>query len=135
MEKSSGSKKRKKEMNLLKKIILFLWQLPQNIAGWIVLLFTRANKDETNEVYRWCYGSGLSLGNFVFVNHYTSGFIVKHEKGHQKQSLYLGWLYLLVIGLPSLIWCMLWSAFWRDTFNYYSFYTEKWANRLSSIKV
>lgn len=109
------------------KILKYIWQLPQNIAGLVVLLFTGAKRD--NDLYRWKYGSGLSLGNYVFVSNYASEFTIKHEKGHQVQSLKLGWLYLIVIGLPSLIWCILWSSFWRNKYDYYSFYTESWANK------
>lgn len=109
----------------------YLWQLPQNIVGLIVKAFTKAKWDKDQEIFRWKKLSGLSLGLFAFVSDSASDFVIKHEKGHQKQSLYLGWLYLLVIGLPSLIWCILWSLFWRDKYGYYSFYTEKWANKLS----
>ena len=36
---------------------------------------------------------------------------IKHEYGHTIQSKWLGWLYLLVIGLPSIIWAFIHSNF------------------------
>jgi hypothetical protein len=54
-----------------------------------------------------------------------------HELGHCRQSQILGWLYLPVIGLPSL----LWAAWWNEgrKRSYYSFYTERWADRLGNV--
>ena len=43
----------------------------------------------------------------------------------------LGWLYLIVIGLPSILWAWLGD----DDKCYYSFYTEFWANDLMGLKV
>lgn len=58
-----------------------------------------------------------------------------HEFGHSIQSIILGPLYLLVIGLPSLIWCNA-KRFIKlrneKGVSYYSFYPEKWANYLGS---
>ena len=113
----------------MKSFRLYLWQLPQNLVGIVVKLVTRAKNVGTGYCI-WEYGSGLSLGNYVFVSKYAGSYTRKHEHGHQIQSLYLGWLYLIVIGLPSLVWCILYTALWRDKYYYYSFYTEAWANHL-----
>lgn len=55
----------------------------------------------------------------------------KHEYGHTLQSRYLGWFYLLVIGIPSL----LWAAFYRGELRgyYTKFYTERWADKLGGV--
>ena len=78
-------------------------------------------------------GSGLSLGNTVFVKYGRETYLNlwKHEYGHCKQSLYLGWFYLLVIGLPSLIWAWQYKAIQGS---YYRFYTERWADRLGGVE-
>lgn len=123
-------------MNLL----LFLWQLPQNILG---LLYIFISKGE----YQYCsgdvhifttaskYGS-VSLGNFVFVSVRSSNlqYTLAHEMGHAIQSKYLGPLYLIVIGIPSFLWALSrrYSRKLRNK-NYYSFYTEKWANGLAGL--
>lgn len=56
-----------------------------------------------------------------------------HEYGHTIQSLLLGPLYLIVIGLPSLVWSR-WKRFIRlrreKGIPYFWFYTERWADWL-----
>ena len=78
-------------------------------------------------------GGGLSLGNSIFVK---NGIVMnynlwRHEWGHTRQSLYLGWFYLPVIGIPSLIWAAIWK---KDYGPYYNFWTEKWADRLGGVE-
>ena len=59
--------------------------------------------------------------------------LLVHEYGHTIQSLMLGPLYLVVIGLPSALWLNT-PSFVRKRrqgrTSYYAFYTERWANRL-----
>lgn len=71
---------------------------------------------------------GVSLGKYIIVNQWMPTKEIMHEYGHCIQSRYLGWLYLIVIGLPSLLWAM----FYRGK-NYYSFYTERWADKLGGV--
>ena len=59
---------------------------------------------------------------------------IRHERGHQIQSFILGPLYLLIIGLPSIIWCRCFENYRKtNDISYYSFYTEKWANKLGKV--
>lgn len=116
----------------MKDILLYLWQLPQNWLGLILLKVTGAEKE--NGVYIWKIPAGLSLGQFVFVNKTADEITIAHEKGHQKQSLYLGWLYLIIIGLPSFVWAILKAFGCFKDIDYYSFYTEKWADKLAGVK-
>ena len=61
--------------------------------------------------------------------------VLKHESGHQVQSFILGPLYLLVIGLPSIVWNVCFRKYRaKYQISYYDFYTEKWANQLGGIK-
>lgn len=62
---------------------------------------------------------------------YNRNFIKDHEWGHTRQSLYLGPLYLLIIGLPSIIWAMIHTP--NSKKSYYFFYTERWADKLGGI--
>ena len=63
-----------------------------------------------------------------------------HEQGHQKQSRYLGWFYLIIIGLPSLLGNIYdrvahkdWSS--KDSIKwYYNQPWEKWADHLGGVK-
>lgn len=120
-------------------ILLFIWQILQNICGCFVWLFVtdhkkyyHITKDGNKVFFHWEFGSGLSLGNFRFVNEKCSELTSKHEYGHSIQSKYLGPLYLIIIGLPSLIWCSIYTL--RRKGNYYSFYTEKWADKLGKVE-
>lgn len=130
----------------MKQVILFIWQLPQNILGLLVLLATEAFK--TKDGRYWVTGKGgfgVSLGSFVIFGDMNGRYIpaeksIQHEMGHQKQSLYLGPLYLLLVGLPSVlgnIWDRLFHKQWSNTKRekwYYSRYPEDWADKLGGIK-
>lgn len=117
------------------RTILYIWQLPQNVAGLLLLLYFR--KVQLLSVYngRRFYVTpkmrgGVSLGQYIFLSPSAGKVeqICRHEYGHSLQSLYLGPLYLIVIGLPSIMH----AAVCRSG-NYYHFYTEQWANRLAGI--
>lgn len=122
------------------KPLKYIWQLPQNIIGLIISLYYRrkgyktlAYKDRL--ITYWNSYAGLSLGKYIFVNERASEYTIKHEYGHTKQSLILGWLYLLVIGLPSLIWCNCFENYRKKhKVSYYSFYTESNADKLGGVK-
>lgn len=119
----------------MKTKLLWLWCLPQNIVGLIVKKVTGAKRVGDHYEYNVKSGS-VSLGNYIFLcpSHWNSEVMLKHEQGHQKQSLYLGWLYLLVIALPSLIWAGCFNEYReKNNISYYSFYTEDWANKIAGI--
>ena len=131
----------------MKEIFLYLWQLPQNLLGLILLAIYRPEKmlKQYNGVYVYFsskFPSGISLGKYSILNDiYYRGssklntYIAKHESiGHAKQSMILGPLYLIVIGLPSIIWAWLYGPIIKPSMNgYYKFYTEKWADNLANI--
>lgn len=99
-------------------------------------------------VTQWKIRSSVSLGLFVFVTaepFFAEKFegrmteaelsqrLLVHEYGHTIQSLILGPLYLLVIGIPSTLWGFLpsWNRKRKEQqLSYFSFFTEKWANTL-----
>ena len=117
----------------MKKLALYVWQLPQNLLGWSVKTVLRL-KNEGDGIYHWKAWSGLSLGDYIFVNARASDLMVRHEAGHRRQSVMLGPLYLLVVGLPSFLWASLKTAGLFKDRDYYSFYTERWADRLAGIE-
>lgn len=124
-----------------KNIFLFLWQLPQNIIGiiWlnINLIFYYGIshiKTINDNIYVYelpGYTGSISLGKYIIVSKYRNDLTIQHEYGHCKQSMYLGPFYLIVIGIPSLIWNSI-SDYTNKS--YYWFYTEKWADKLANIK-
>lgn len=132
-------------MNFIKNVLLFLWQLPQNVLGLTVILVVKAQKTPkyANVYIAEHFNFGVSLGNFIIFGckDYGIGFIdVQHERGHTKQSLYLGPLYLLLIGLPSVtfnIYDRLFHKKWyyMERYDwYYALPWEAWADRLGHVK-
>ena len=47
---------------------------------------------------------GISLGNYIIIDLDADyeDWAIGHEQGHQKQSQMVGWLYLVLFGLPSI---------------------------------
>lgn len=121
-------------------VLLWIWQLPQNILGIIVILFSKARKDYIWEVYMTSCGFGVSLGSYIILCNTCSFTDVKHERGHQEQSKRWGWLYLIVIGLPSALRNLYDQFFHRDwsykerEIWYYSHFPEKQADTLGGVK-
>lgn len=137
----------------MKKIFYYLWQLPQNLVGLAYLAYTKMRgdylcasgttnlpvgdslkDDDVVVVLKKSLGS-VSLGNYVFVSVVAKDYdtTLKHELGHHVQSKLCGLAYLLCIGLPSITWAGLRRlGFFRDK-SYYSFYTEKSADKLAGI--
>ena len=122
--------------NLLLTLLNWTWCLPQQVAGLVLKIITKARKVGDHYEYNVESGS-ISLGSYIFLcpAHWNDKETLKHEKGHTKQSYILGWLYLIVIGLPSFIWANCFEKYRRrNKVSYYDFYTEKWANKLGGVK-
>jgi hypothetical protein len=64
---------------------------------------------------------GISFGPVVIGGHGFSDY--QHEFGHTWQSRVLGPLYLLIVGIPSLI-----SAATSSYAEHNTFFSEEWAN-------
>lgn len=126
-------------MKYIKEVLLVLWQLPQELLGAVIWLICviRKCKIETycgRALTEWNFLSGLSLGHFIFVHDDTDGRLVNHEYGHTRQSRYLGVLFLFVVGIPSIIWAGCFGKYRAaKRISYYSFYTEKWADKLGGV--
>lgn len=122
----------------MKGIFLYIWCLPQNLLGLALRLFYKGNDSiyEDAIVRRSTKMlGGISLGKYIIVNQWSSKEDVKHEYGHCIQSKKWGWLYLPVVGLSSLIWAWLYGPIIDpDEVDYYSFWTEKNANKLGNVK-
>lgn len=130
------------------KLLLYIWQLPQNLLGLLVILFTGAHKTVISG--EWVASKwppfGVSLGNYIIFGG-AGGSVdsLKHEQGHQKQSKYLGPLYLLIIGLPSLLGNIVSRIEWTFSSKdkkvaehivkwYYKQPWEAWADKLGGVK-
>jgi len=118
------------------KLLLILWELPQTILALFLMLFRKQDKKifKDTSVYKYNMMGGISLGRFIFLSErlYDDEFIITHEYGHSLQSKILGPLYLIVIGIPSILHAMTYNR--KSGRDYYSFWTEKWANKLVGLK-
>lgn len=118
-------------------VLQWTWCLPQNLVGLCILLAHR--KEERMRfhgayVTAWGNNGCTSMGSFIFMDRSNMQHmpLLVHEYGHTLQSAVLGWLYLPVIALPSVLWfllpvCRQYRR--KHRISYYRFYTESWANR------
>ena len=121
-------------------VILFIWQILQNIIGFIMWAYFKIRgdlevivKNTYSKVYRSKYMSGgISLGCFAFVSDYSAAKkeAVLHEQGHMWDSKVMGPLYLFIVGIPSIL-----NAALSFTSCYYDFYTERSANKHAGLYV
>lgn len=122
--------------NKLRKSILYIWQLPQNLIALLFLLYLQNEQKHELKGIKFYYSEkfpgGISLGEYIIVGteNYST---VKHEYGHVLQSRILGPLYLFVIGIPSLLHAGLHNCENFDK-RYFHFYTERWADKLGRIE-
>ena len=118
-------------------LALWLWQLPQNLIGlllvWILSPEASIDFGYAEAFFATRMRGGISLGCYVIIRAGGGNpSTLLHELGHCRQSRMLGPLYLLVIGLPSLLWAAAFKP--RPGRSYYDFYTESWADRLGGVK-
>ena len=127
----------------MKSLILYIWQLPQNLVGLVMVLYYKVTasfvaENDFNGVtlyYIPGFPGGISLGRYILLNYNYidfTGSTEKHEYGHCLQSQFLGPLYLFVIGIPSLIHAALYNN--PNPLPYYRFWTEAWADKLGGVK-
>ncbi len=138
-------------VKVLYGVLQCTWGILQSLLGGVLFLLHIRDKHYTYHgavVTEWSNKSSISLGLFVFVTkepyfydklkyEYTkeelSARLLVHEYGHTIQSLILGPLYLIVMGIPSTIWGFLPSLNRKrkeQHLSYFSFFTERWANAL-----
>lgn len=119
---------------VLVHLLLVVWMLPQSLLGLLFAIFTRWR------YIGYCGGafyfkksgtSSVSLGHFIFVSElaYDKLSTASHEYGHHINSRWSGWLYLLIIGIPSIFACAIMDSHKR----YLEFYPEKWAEKFGKM--
>ena len=130
---------------ILNFISEWVWQLPQNLCGLFFKCISKNNRIDRIEtevtkslgveaLVKKSPGS-ISLGKYIFLSTWGAkdNFTIDHECGHNIQSKKLGPLYLFIIGIPSITHAYL-NGFFKccvknGEYNYFHFYTEKWANK------
>lgn len=136
-------------MSLLGRTLSLLWEAPQTALGLAILGAEAARKRivkvevEDGRLVVQSTGTGISLGHVVFWSledsrwHDLDDRNRAHELGHTKQSRMFGWLYLPLIGLPSISRAAYALVFYevtgRQWTRYYEGYPEKWADRLGGV--
>lgn len=127
-------------------ILQVTWCLPQNVVGAVVSLFLRGERYRYHGALVTLYRGekrakklgAFSLSAFIFVpacwpEHMRRG-VIPHEYGHTVQSLIMGPLYLLLVGLPSAIWANVYGRRYKKYavrgVQYTSRYPERGADRL-----
>lgn len=135
------------------EIIQWTWCFLQNILGFCVMKYYKGEKHsytiDGKQVVAYhstkISGGSVSLGKFIILHkvHWDDEETIRHEYGHQLQSLLLGPLYLLVIGIPSGLWCWF-GQDWinqlrkkknKEPLDYYWLYCESWANKLGKVHI
>ena len=136
-------------MKIFLRILTEIWQFPQHIIAYVIILINcksiklMVSKDGISHyLVDRLFDSAISLGNYIFLDSdgNFSYKTIKHEFGHQKQSLMLGPLYLIIIGLPSIMGNILnrikYKYFRRhyDPDFYYKQPWEAWADKLGDVE-
>lgn len=119
----------------MKNVLLYIWQLPQNILGLIILLINIKSVKKVDDRIKPYYAvkhlgnSGISVGKRIIMDSdkRVRDNILLHEYGHQIQSKRFGLLYLIIIGIPSLIGNIV-HRFYK--FNYYK---QPWEHNASVL--
>lgn len=117
-------------------MIRYIWQLPQHLLALLLLVIYRPRivSKELGIVRIEGILWGISLGQYIFVREGASDRTVKHEQGHSRQSLLLGPLYLLIVGLPSFMMALLTTLRILKAKDYYKRWPENWADKLGGVK-
>ena len=124
---------------VLFRIWQWTWGLPQTLIGFVLYCIHRKESHFAYRgciVTRWHVRGSLGVGMFLFVNddHYQRDpQVLIHEFGHAVQSVFLGPLFLLIMGIPSFLWCNLpccRKLRKEKGISYYRFYPESTANAL-----
>lgn len=130
---------RKKILGILLFTPFAIWTLPQFIIGLALSFVWRTHELKFDPsgyhvtVCRTRFTFAFSLAQFVFAPTCCNDDVLRHEIGHTMQSRYLGWIYLIVIGLPSFVLFCVKRAMKKDDRWYHSKFPESWANKLAQV--
>jgi hypothetical protein len=125
------------ERELPRKFFI-LWELPQILLALILYavlkkrLLLAIDYKDSKVFFVKDFPGGISLSFMIFL--YDSDLsnlrAIKHEYGHTIQSLYLGWFYLVIVGVPSIIRASIWNHYKLEGKKYYEGFPENWADLL-----
>jgi len=135
-----------KNRSILLTALLWLWQLPQEMLGYVMSqiwekrlklinntelpktlsteefpgrkIFIAAHTSKMEDSFLRII-SGFSIGRYICLTDLADIETVRHENGHCVQSERLGWLYLPVIGIYSAVFCNLWDRWFHKNWKQY----------------
>jgi hypothetical protein len=121
--------------------LFIMWELPQILLA--LMLYAILKKriimavyyEDVKVYFVKDFPGGISLSFMIFLSEVDLNNLraVKHEYGHTIQSLYLGWLYLIVVGVPSIIRASIWNRCKLEEEKYYESFPENWADFLGGV--
>ena len=125
----------------MKRLLLWLWQFPQNLCAIIIIkfLYTDNNSYCTlkskggvyfySTICRSCFMDDFTLGDYIFISadSWFSSLKLRKSYGYVLSSRILGPLWIPVIVIPRIFYA------YYDPVGYYQrkFYTEEIARRLT----
>lgn len=102
-----------KFLTILVNALLAIWILPQwitGVFGWLIFRNGKLYYNEDAKILVLNVNKGHLLGNaccssgpIIFTTPECSENTIKHETGHSVQSLMFGWLFHIIVSLPSVI--------------------------------
>jgi hypothetical protein len=125
---------------MLRKFFV-IWELPQILLATVLYAIMKkriiqAMDYKNSKVYFVKdFPGGVSLSFIIFLNDIdlNNQRAIKHEYGHTIQSLYLGWFYLFIVGVPSIIRAKIWNHYKLEDKKYYEGFPENWADSLGGV--
>lgn len=129
----------------MKHFLLWIWQLPQHLIGFVMSLIWRETVTRDVEMkdgvehdvkfHMYPYNS-VSLGDYRFIRYNSSDLTYRHELGHALgQSVYIGWFYLILVGIPSAVGNLVFRIpYIKNHFNYYHQPWERTADKKAGIE-
>lgn len=126
-------------------IIYFTWCILQTLIGlFLYLIYKLRNKIVAVKKIKTArlifvktkLFTGVSLGRYIFISdsEIKNENTIKHEYGHTVQSFIFGPLYLLAVGLPSVLRNIIWRINKFRHEDYFKGYPENWADKLGGVK-
>jgi len=131
----------------MKKFLLFIWELPQTLVGWFLVLILSKGKrkriSKSDSIYMDVYEVPLMMavcfGRICLLGKLFGEVYEQHEFGHRLQSARFGWLYLFSVGIVSITRNFYFQTLLGETdYNarqkwYYGSWPENAADRLGGV--
>ncbi len=124
--------------------LFIIWELPQIILAlilWAIVkkrMIQAIDYKDSKVFFVKDFPGGISLSFMIFLSDtdlidLSNLRSIRHEYGHTIQSLWLGWFYLIIVGVPSIIRARIWNHYKLEEKKYYEGFPENWADLLGGV--